>query len=125
MSDWTPLTGTDNWAMIDEPQADGDTTYNHTETLNAKDIFGFADGEVPEAVIAVGFVSWHRKEDSATRRWRHVLRVDGTDFNGDDVFASDTYGRRIDFWMQNPDTVADWDPADLAGIQGGYEYLGA
>jgi hypothetical protein len=122
---WTPFSGVDNWAMIDEPQADGDTTYNYTETLNAKDIFDYQDGSTPESVVAVGFCSWHRKEDSATRRWRHILRLDGVDYNGPDVYASETYGRRIDFWVENPDTAAPWEPTELAAVQGGYEYLGA
>lgn len=125
VSDWTPLSGTDNFAMVDEDQGDGDTTYNSTETLNAKDIFGFPDGEVPETVIAVGLCSWHRKEDSATRRFRHVLRVGGTDYPGPDIFSAETYGRRIDAWTENPDTAVAWDPSELAALEAGYEYLGS
>lgn len=121
---WTPLSGTDNFAMVDEAQANGDTDYNSTEGVGNKDIFGFSDPEVPEYIVALGMVSWSKKEDSATRRYRHLLRVGGVDYPAPDIFCAESYGRRIDAWLQNPATAADWDPADLAPLQFGYEYLG-
>lgn len=124
VSDWTPLSGTDNFAMVDEDQPDADTTYNSTETLNALDLFGFADGEVPEEVICIGLVSWAKKEDSATRRFKHALRVSAVDYFGADIFAAVSYGRHLDTWPLNPSTVTAWDPSELAALEAGYQYVG-
>lgn len=125
VSDWTPLSGTDNFAMVDETVADADTTYNYTETLNAKDIFGFTDPEIPESIVALGVVIWHKKEDSATRIVRPLLRIGGVDFPGDNIFCSETYLRSVKAFPLNPDTGLEWDPADLAALEYGYEYMGS
>lgn len=124
---WTPSAGVTNYPNIDDPQANGDTDYNSTETLNAKDIFGFPIGvEMPEYVICVAMVSWGKKEDSATRRWRHLLRIGGVDYPGVDQYAAESYSRSFDAWTTNPATLADWDGSELlSGVQAGYEYLGA
>ena len=125
VSDWTPLSGTDNFAMVDEAPGDGDTTYNYTETLAAQDIFGFTDPEVPERLICLGAVMWHKKEDSATRIIRQILRVNGTDYFGPDIYCSESYVRSVDAFLQNPDTLEDWEGSDLAPLQFGYEYVGS
>lgn len=125
VKEWTPSTGVDNFANVDEAQPNADTDYNSSETTGQKDIFGFADGEVPESVVCIGLVSWARKEDSATRKFKQLLRVGGVDYSGVDIFAAETYGRFLDTWELNPDTVAPWDPSELAALEAGYEYIGA
>lgn len=124
VKEWTPLSGSDNFAMVDEAQANGDTDYNSTEGIGNKDIFGFSDPEVPEKIVALGMVSWNKKEDSATRRYRHILRVASVDYPGDDIFCAESYTRRVDGWTDNPNTAAPWEPTDLAPLEFGYEYLG-
>ena len=121
---WTPLSGTDNFAMVDDAQANGDTDYNSTETVGNKDIFGFTDPEIPEYIVALGMVSWEKKEDSATRRYRHILRVAGVDYPGADIYSAESYSRHITAWLENPATTDEWDPTDLAPLEFGYEYLG-
>src|SRR6202035_3286992 len=37
--DWTPSTGTDHYAMVNEVIADMDTTYNSSSTLDAVDSY--------------------------------------------------------------------------------------
>lgn len=37
--EWTPLTGSDNYAMVDEAPADEDVTYNHTDAVEKTDLF--------------------------------------------------------------------------------------
>jgi hypothetical protein len=121
---WTPLSGTDNFAMVDEAPGDGDTTYNSTETLAAQDVFGFTDPEVPEKIIALGAVLWHKKEDSATRIIRQLLRIEGVDYFGPDLYCSESYIRSVDAFTENPATLAEWEGSDLAPLQFGYEYVG-
>lgn len=121
---WDRSTGLINYANIDDTPANGDTDYNYTETVGAKDVFGFTDPEIPDRIVALGIVSWAKKEDSATRRFRTMLRVGGVDYPGADIFSAESYHRTVDAWVTNPATLADWAPTDLAPLQFGYEYLG-
>jgi len=40
-TEWTPLTGSDNYAMVDEVNQDGDTSYNYSDVYLSADLFGY------------------------------------------------------------------------------------
>jgi len=42
-SDWTPASGTDNYAMVDDIPTDDDTSYVENNTEGAEDLYGYAD----------------------------------------------------------------------------------
>lgn len=46
-SDWTPSSGGDNFAMVDEDTHDDGSTYNETSTQNNRDLFTGADLSIP------------------------------------------------------------------------------
>lgn len=123
---WTRSAGASNFGNVDDATANGDTDYNSSETVNQKDIFGYpVISEVPESVVCVAMVGWAKKEDSATRRWRQLIRLAGVDYPAADAFAAESYQRQLDTWELNPVTGLAWTPAEVAaGINGGYEYLG-
>jgi hypothetical protein len=83
-TDWTPLTGTDHGAMVDEAQQDDDTTYNSTNTNDTIDTYIMEDlpFDVGE-VLGVQVVSVARKEIAGTAFLKGLIRIDGTDFDGD------------------------------------------
>jgi hypothetical protein len=48
---------------------------------------------VPESILAVAIMTIARKEESAVRKFREVLRMGATDYNGDEHNLAETYGR--------------------------------
>jgi len=42
-SDWTPASGTDNYAIVDDNPTDDDTSYVENNTQGAEDLYGYAD----------------------------------------------------------------------------------
>jgi hypothetical protein len=51
-SDWTPSTGSDNYAMVDDGiEHDGDTTYNEADTVGESDLFELEDTGLDPAEV--------------------------------------------------------------------------
>lgn len=62
-SDFTPSTGTDNYAMVDDAVPDNYTTYNESTTVGAYDLFQME--EVPEGydIIGAQVIAYAEKHD--------------------------------------------------------------
>lgn len=124
-SDFTPLTGADNFAMVaDAAGCDGDTTYNVGDTVGNKDLFGVSNTTgVAESVFCVSQFTCSRKEESGTRRLKHVLKLAGEHDGGDEA-QSQTYGWMFTHYETNPETTLTWAPSALDGIvKSGYEIV--
>lgn len=122
LAQWSRSAGATNFGNVDEIPFTGDTDYNFSSTVGNKDIFGIVDPtRTPEFIIAVSQLTLARKEDSATRKIRNVLRKAGIDYNGADQDMSESYFHHWTHWVQDPATVAAWNPADFAALESGYE----
>lgn len=93
--DWTPSTGTDNSANVDDTTTDGDSTYNSAANAGDKDIYDLANlSTTPATIHAVQPTMVARKDDATTRtvacRVKSDASVDGathTMASGYQVFA--------------------------------------
>ncbi len=83
-TDWTPLTGSNHGAMVDEAQEDGDTSYNYTTPAGNRDSYAMEDlpADVGQ-VLAVQDVLPARKESAGDANLNGFLRVDAVDYDGD------------------------------------------
>jgi hypothetical protein len=119
---FTPSTGVVNFANVDELPFNADTDYNYSNTVGQKDIFDYANSvHVPESILAVAIMTIARKEESAVRKFREVLRMGATDYNGDEHNLAETYGRTLSVWVMNPATGIPFTAAELNAARGGYE----
>lgn len=87
-----PLTGVDNAAMVNESSTDGDTSYNSSNTVGAYDRFNMSNITVnPDTIHAFVLVMAARKEDSGTRTIKHQFKLGPTVADGPDLNLSNTY----------------------------------
>lgn len=116
---WTPLTGTENYAMVDEAQCDGDATYVYSQTA-ATDNYDFANlSDNPASVRAVQAVTFAKKTDTATRNI-YLQTVSGaTTSDGPAIPLLSTYTRFNRIMETDPATSAAWAYTAVNAVKGG------
>jgi hypothetical protein len=117
---WTPLAGT-NWQEVAEAHSDGDTSYNFTTTVGAKDLFNFGPlASTITTVLAVQVTGAYRKDDSGTRTVSQHISSGGTEIAGPDVSIPGNYVYVSDFYVQDPNGSVPWTVAAVNALQAGY-----
>ncbi len=89
-TDWTPKTGTDHFAMVDEHIIDGDGSYVKDANAGDKDSYlldTFLSGTIFSAQLNIGA----RKGDASLRQIAPLIRQAGTDHVGSTVTLSSDY----------------------------------
>ncbi len=115
---WTPSSGSDHYAMVDDPigTPDDDTTYLETSSTNQKELFTFTAFDINSSSIDKVTVFIRARDTGAnTNMIAELLRVNGTDYNASPVPAPLTYTNHTNDWLTNPDTAAAWTEADVEG----------
>lgn len=122
---WTALSGTDEFAMVDDGTSDGDTTYNQTSTVGDESRHGCED--LPSYitdVLAVGALAVLRKTDATAREARVLLNSGGTESLGTTITLTTSYaGSRIAVLETDPNTSAAWTVANVNAVEVGYEVV--
>lgn len=119
---WTPLSGTDNYAMVDETQFNGDTTYNYTANIGDQDLFGIGSlSSVIARIVAVQVTVASRQDGAGSSEISAVLNIGGTDYVGAGRVQSTNYQFQSTIWYDNPDTVTSWTLSDVNNLKIGYK----
>ena len=119
-SDFTPSTGTDNYAMVDEVPPNDDTDYVSSSTVGHKDLYALPDlpspsGEVKGVVVTMRA----RKDDAGTRTIRAVVKRSGTEAEGPDISLSTDYAYYQSVFGVDPSTSSPWTIAAVNAMQAG------
>ncbi len=120
-SQWSRSTGSLQYATIDDADPDGDTTYNSTSTLNARDTVGVENFLNPGATIfwvQVDLIS--RKDDIGTCQISPVVRIDGVDYVGDAKSPGQVYSKQRQSYDVMPNSNV-WAEDKFNLMQVGYE----
>ena len=120
---WTPLTGTENYAMVDEAQCDGDATYVYASST-ATDNYDFGNlSDNPSAVRAVQAVTFAKKTDTATRNIYLQTKSGATTSDGPAQALLSTYTRFNRIMETDPATSSAWAYTAVNAVQGGPKIL--
>lgn len=120
--DWTPSTGTDDFAVVDDVPPDGDTSY--LEAANVGDLvtMGFEDADIDGASIdAVVVVAQIEKTDAGTAGHKAALRISGTDYLSAEKAVPSTYALVPAIFELNPATSAPFTETIFNGMEIGAE----
>lgn len=124
-SDWTPSSGTDNYALIDENPSDLDGTDNvSTTTQDAKDTYGYADlTSTPDLIRGVQVNTDARKLTVANQDLAHVARSGTTETTSSSIAVTDEtdFATVSDVFEQDPNTSAAWTPAGVNAAEFGFK----
>jgi len=124
-SDWTPSSGTDNYALVDENPSDLDGTDSvSTTTQDAKDTYGYADlASTPDLIRGVQVNTDARKLTVANQDLVHVTRSGTTETEAASTSITDETDFKTvsDVFEQDPDTSATWTPAGVAAAEFGFK----
>jgi len=121
--DFAQSAGSDAYAMVDEAEADDDSTYNHTSTATDKDRLDVANmPETPQTIYGVQAVVLHKQSDAGARGVKPGLYSGTTE-----SAAATAHGSGINYkygyhlTTKNPDDAAVWEEADVNAVKVQYE----
>jgi hypothetical protein len=121
--DFTPDSGTDNYARVNESPVNGDTSYVTANTGDSEDLYTMDDlGVTPSSIAAVQAVVIARKDDAADRGIQTIIHG-STDTGGIVQGLSTSYEAVVDLYEENPETSAAWAASDVNGLEAGMKLV--
>ena len=118
-SDLTPSTGS-NYQNVDEnPEDDGDSTYNESSTSNDKDLYTY-DNTSLDTINAVQINSIVRETDANPFSIHNVTRSGGADYDSSSqAIGGTSYLNINDIRETDPDTASAWTDTALNAAEFG------
>jgi hypothetical protein len=86
---FTPSAGSDNYAMVDETEQDGDSTYNESSTDGHIDLLGYESAISGKNILALMLVTPAKRANENACSLKHKTKQDSTTYDGD-TFVLDT-----------------------------------
>jgi hypothetical protein len=118
----TPSTGTDAYAMVDDPgDVDGDTTYTAFSAAG-KDLYNITGGVPVGATMGpVELRTTFRKDDAGTCTGRGLIKSSATESAGTTRNPGTTYAQFRDVYELDPNGSVAWTPSGYNAIKIGVE----
>jgi hypothetical protein len=122
--DFSRSAGSDNYAMVDEAQSDGDSTYTSSSTPGAYDLFDFGNlSSIPSVIYAVVPTFAARKDDATVRTMRTKHKSGATTTDGTSRGIAASYQFFTQIYETNPATLGAYTNSDVSNLQVGYELV--
>lgn len=119
---WTPSTGSDHGALLDEAPPDDDTSYVASATLGQKETCLFPTIPLGVTVYGLQLMPNLVKTSAGGRQIGCLVRSGGTDATGSSQsIALTNYAYYDQMYALNPVTGVAWTPAEVNAMEGGVE----
>lgn len=122
LGQFTPSSGTDNGAMVDETTPNSDTDYNESTSVANIDTYAFAALGSVGVIYGLNLHNYVKKTDAGTCDGQGVARIGSTNYLQTQRAVATSYGYSTDLMEQSPATVADWTPAEVDGAEFGVKH---
>ena len=121
--DWTPSTGTANYAMVDETTFDA-SDYVTGASVGNKDYYDCANlSFTPASVFAVQVTTLAKKDDANTRTFRGNIKSSSTEGNGATRGLGTSYSIYSDIFETDPNGSIAWTATSVNAAQVGIEVV--
>lgn len=113
-TDFTPSTGSDNYALVDEIPHNGDTDYIESDTPGDTDVYGF--GDLPDSnvdVLAVKMKAVARKVGDNPIAYSVISVQDSDESESDDAFLGPAYVSQDVIFTTPPGGEGSWTPTSV------------
>jgi hypothetical protein len=117
-ADWSPSTGSDHGALVDENPAT-DTDYNQSGTAGHRDTYNFAAVGVAGTVKAVQTVNYIKADVAGVRYVGDVARIGGTNYDSTGTVVLSDWVFRCELHPTSPATATAWTVAEIDGAEFG------
>lgn len=121
--DWAPLSGSDNFAMVDEIVVDGDTTYVQGSTVGDFDLYDTANVSITGTVSCINHHLWAKKTDVATREITLTTKSSSTITDSANVTLGTSYKYYNKIYETNPATSTAWSESTINSLQIGQKVV--
>ena len=118
---WTPSTGTDHFAVVDENPPNDDTDYISAASGSLIDRFLHEDVAADQSIKCVTHVMKRRKTDAGVTQMRSNCRSNSVNYTGDTKTVPDSYAYHTQLWENDPNTTDPWTVANLNAASFGPE----
>lgn len=120
-NDFTPSTGVDNYALVDEAQLVDDTDHNESSTIGHKDLYDVTTTVESDAILAVQICAAVRNTDTGTMNVRTLCRSGTvpTDNEGSDFAISQTMRGALTIHEQEPTDSVAWTQSKINAAEFG------
>lgn len=122
VTEWTPDSGTDNFARVDESLIDDDTSYVEVQSQTAQDIYGLTDtATTVGSVVGVQVNSGVRKTTAGGALYKHQLKQSATVAEGVEkaFFSGSIYAYNSEPFDVDPTDGLDWSFDKVNSLQVG------
>jgi hypothetical protein len=117
---WTRSTGTTNYTLVDDPQANGDTDYVSTATPGTIDTYGFQDlTGSPATIDAVQVTAFAEKTDASTRAIGLQVISGATTSVGPNFYLNASYTKYDRILTLDPNGNVAWTATAVNALTGG------
>lgn len=120
--DWSPLAAGDNYAEVDDVEADDDTSYNESSTSTDEDRLDCDDlPETPTTIYAVQSRVLVKQTGAGNLGLKNGVYSGTTKSVGSERKAAIDYEYHTNLFTDNPDDSAAWAEADVNACKVDYE----
>lgn len=121
-NEWTPSTGTTRYTMVSESSPNDDTNYVFSAAVGEKTTFNFPALPVAQGnIVGVQILSYARKDNAGTGKFKHLLRRNSTDVVLGEKLIASTYQYHSDMLELDPLTGSPWTIPNLQSTEIGVE----
>jgi hypothetical protein len=118
-SAWTPSTGTDHYALVDE-STPNTTDYVETSGVGNKDTWNFQNlSAITGTIYGVQVSSAALKDDAGARSIANTVKSGATNADGATQALSTSQLYYMDIWATDPNTAAAWTEANVNAAEFG------
>lgn len=122
VNEWSRLSGSNNYEMVDDTTPDGDTTYTYSGTIGDQELYGCAAlPHSPANIFGVKEIVVARKTGAEYVYHKPLLRSGSTIYTATDQGLSETYTVKTNIREVDPDTASPWTAGAVNAAQVGSE----
>jgi len=119
-TDWTPSTGTDNYALVDENPPNDDTDYNEAaDSSNVTDLYQYTSLSTIVGAVNAVMILTTLKHDTSIGFYDTLWKENGTQDDDSGPSISTDYEQRPVLVEQSPDGPTNWTVSRVNGAQFG------
>ena len=123
-TDFTPSTGSDHGALVDEATPNDDTDYNASATVGHLDTYNYPSlSGTPEDIFGIQVLPCVRKTDAGARDVAPVVKSGATTSVGTTVSPSTGYLYYPQIYETDPNTAAPWVSGGIDALEAGLKVI--